>query len=46
MMKGARENRPLQLVETGNADDDYSFTLCDDNLDRVLAKVCVCLIVL
>lgn len=36
---GAIENCPLQLVSTGNADDDYSFTLCDDNLDRVLAKV-------
>ncbi|CAM9758698.1 unnamed protein product, partial [Laminaria digitata] len=34
-----RENRPLQLVSTGNAEDDYSFTLCDDNLDRVLSKV-------
>ena len=34
-----RENRPLQLVSTGNKEDDYSFTLCEDNLDRVLSKV-------
>lgn len=35
----ARENCPLQLVSTGNAEDDYSFTLCENNLDRVLSKV-------
>ncbi|CAM9326299.1 unnamed protein product [Pylaiella littoralis] len=35
----ARENCPLQLVSTGNAEDDYSFALCEDNLDRVLSKV-------
>lgn len=39
MGAGLRQNCPLQLVETGNAEDDYSFTLCDENLDRVLAKV-------
>lgn len=39
MGEGVIENCPLQLVETGNAEDDYSFTLCEDNLDRVLAKV-------
>lgn len=39
MGAGVRENRPVQLVETGNADDNYSFTLCEENLDRVLAKV-------
>lgn len=33
------ENRPLQLVSTGNAEDDYSFVLQEDNLDRVLSKV-------
>lgn len=33
------ENCPLQLVSTGNAADDYSFKLCEDNLDRVLSKV-------
>lgn len=37
----ARENCPLQMVSTGNAEDDYSFKLCEDNLDRVLSKVCV-----
>ena len=33
------EDCPLQLVKTGNAKDDYSFTLCKENLDRVLSKV-------
>ena len=35
----AVENCPLQMVSTGNAEDDYSFKLCEDNLDRVLSKV-------
>lgn len=35
----AKEDCPLQLVSTGNAEDDYSFKLCEDNLDRVLSKV-------
>lgn len=29
------------MVSTGNAEDDYSFRLCEDNLDRVLSKVLV-----
>eukprot|EP00903_Cladosiphon_okamuranus_P015166 g14023.t1 len=35
----AVENCPLQMVSTGNAEDDYSFKLCEGNLDRVLSKV-------
>ncbi|CAM9916646.1 unnamed protein product [Choristocarpus tenellus] len=38
LRKGS-ENRPVQLVKTGDAEDNYSFKLCEENLDRVLAKV-------
>ncbi|CAN0517382.1 unnamed protein product [Ectocarpus sp. 12 AP-2014] len=34
-----RESCPLQLVSTGDAENDYSFKLCEENLDRVLSKV-------
>jgi hypothetical protein len=31
--------RPLQIVKTGDAADNYSFTLEEENLDHVLSQV-------
>ena len=35
----ASQPRPLQIVKTGDAADNYSFTLEEANLDHVLAQV-------